>query len=105
MPQIKLITTSSKSADENRDFAVGAGTASIIPFHFKGQLSKRQDCKPLRINYIKAFALAIYGSNNKELAMCGERSMILFQASDFLQTFSVFIPQTVELSNEALFLT
>jgi hypothetical protein len=45
MPQMKLIVTSNKSTAENLDFAAGAGMASVITFHSKGQFSKRQDCK------------------------------------------------------------
>jgi hypothetical protein len=90
---MKLITTSSKSAEENLDFAAGAGTASVITFHSKGQFSKRQDCKPLRINYIKTFAPAIYDSSNKELAVRGETPTKLFQASDFFKIFSLSVHQ------------
>jgi hypothetical protein len=37
--------------------------------------SKGQDCKPLRIDYIKTFALAIHYSSNKQLVLCGKKGI------------------------------
>jgi hypothetical protein len=66
MPQMKLIVKSNKSTVDILDFAAGAGTASVITFHSIGQFPNRQDCKPLRIDCIKTFALAVYRLSKKQ---------------------------------------